>query len=193
MTRKGWSQCGWTTTEERYLAHAAGSEPLCGICRKLKRSRASVKAKAHRMGVSLRVPVWGMSWCDSCATWRTSLSERTGRCRVCEMRERIAGREAACAEALAAMTPEQRRVYERTESARGSRKAMPPRPRKPGARAMGRSDAARAEKRWLAEMERWEYLREKRIYDAAKTRLRRMREATGSNPRKGDARTPGNN
>lgn len=184
MTRRGEAQRPWTTEEVRYLAEHAGREPLREICRRLKRSQSSVKARAHRMGVSLRAPAWCLAWCDECATWRTSVSERTGRCRVCEMRHRTEGREAACAEALAAMTPEQRSLYASTESRRGTRKKADPMPKRPDTRPMGRFEAVRAERAWHAAVEEWELRRAKLPYDAAKTRLRRMREATGSNPRK---------
>lgn len=139
--------------------------------------------QAKRLGLSLRVPVWGLAWCDECASWRTGVSERTGRCRVCEMRERLAGREAACAEAMAAMTPEQRAVYAESESRRETRKP-PPRPRRPRTDGMGLFAAAKAEREWFEAVEAWEHRRLKLPYDAAKTRLRRMREATGTNPRK---------
>ena len=184
MTRRGDQQRPWSVADERYLAEHAGRVPLRDICLALKRSQDSVKSRAKRLGLSLRVPVWGLAWCDECATWRTSVSERTGRCRVCEMRERLAGREAACAEALAAMTPEQRALYSSTESRRGTRKKAPPRPKKPDTRAMGWFESVKAERAWHEAVEEWEYRRAKLPYDAAKTRLRRMREAVGSKKKK---------
>lgn len=183
MTRRGDSQRPWTTEEVRYLAEHAGRLPIREICRELKRSQGSVKMRAKRMGLSLRTPVWGMEWCDECATWRTSVSERTGRCRVCETRHRAEAHEAACAELLAAMGPRERAVYESTESRRGTRKAPGPRPRRPDTRRMGWFDAVRAEREWLAAIEEWEWRQAKRPYDAAKTRLKRMRRAAGASPR----------
>lgn len=184
MTRRGEAQRPWTTEEIRYLAEHAGRAPLREICRHLKRPQGAVKMRAKRLGLSLRVPVWGLVWCDECATWRTSVSERTGRCRVCEMRHRTEGREAACADALASMTSEQRALYASTESRRGTRKKPAPKPRRPDTRSMGWFEAVKAERAWHAAVEEWEFGRAKLPYDAAKTRLRRMREAIGANPRK---------
>lgn len=138
--------------------------------------------QAKRLGISLRVPAWGLVWCDECASWRSSV-DRDGRCRVCAMRERLAGREAACAEALAAMTPEQRSVYAESEAKRATRRFMP-RPVRRRTDGMGLFEAAKADRDWHIDLERWEYRRLKLPYDAAKTRLRRMREVTGTNPRK---------
>ena len=184
MTRRGEAQRPWTTEEVRYLAEHAGRVPLREICRHLKRPQGAVKMRAKRLGLSLRAPVWGLVWCDECATWRTSVSERTGRCRVCEMRHRTEGREAACAEALAAMTPEQRALYASTEARRGTRKRpekVPP-PIIPDNATEREAELIRA--RYAAAVEEWEWRSLKLSYDAAKTRLRRMREKTGTNPRK---------
>lgn len=183
MTRKGSAQRPWTTADVRYLAEHAGRIPRRDICLALKRSSMAVYKMAKRLGLSLRVPVRGLVWCDECASWRTWVSERTGSCRVCQMRERLAGREAACAEALAAMTPEQRAVYAESEAKRSTRRHAP-RPQRRRTDDMGLFEAARAEREWFAAVEEWEYRRLKLPYDAAKTRLRRMREVTGSNPRK---------
>lgn len=125
-----------------------------------------------------------MVWCDCCATWRTSVSADTGACRVCRMRERLEGREDACAEALEAMTAEQRATYEESESLRGRRKPYPPRPKKPPTDGMTPAKAAKVEDAHLAALEAWELERVRLDYDAAKTRLRRMREKAGTNPRK---------
>ena len=48
-----------------------------------------------------------------------------------------------------------------------------------------------AEADYLAAVEEWELAKYKRLYDASKTRLRRMREKTGTNPRKGTRRPEG--
>jgi hypothetical protein len=42
----------------------------------------------------------------------------------------------------------------------------------------------KANTEYLLALEEWEYRRLKLPYDAAKTRLRRMRNVTGTNPRK---------
>ena len=183
MTAKGDVERPWTTAEVAYLEANAGKVPRRDICRERRRSSASVKTKASRLGLSLRVVRWGLVWCDGCASWRSSVGERTGWCRVCEMRMRLAGREAACAEEMARMTPAQRAVYERSESLRGRREppaAMPP---KPDTRRMGAADEQRALREWHLEVERRQLRDAWLRYDAAKTRLVRMRRAVGTSPR----------
>lgn len=136
------------------------------------------------MGLSLRCCRTRLVWCDECACWRSAI-DLDGRCRVCRMREQLAGREAACAEALAAMTPEQRAVYADSESRRATRSFQPrPKPTKRESCPVSRYERDKAEAAYLIELEEWEYRRLKLPYDAAKTRLRRMREVTGTNPRK---------
>ena len=182
MTRKGSAQRPWTTDEIETLRGMAGRLPRREICRELKRSRKSVEHAAARLGLSLRCYVPRLVWCDECATYRSRL-DADGRCRVCAMRERLAGREAACAEALAAMTPEQRAVYAESESKRATRR-FPPRPQKRACCVVSSYQRDKAEADHLLAIEEWEYRRLKLPYDAAKTRLRRMREVTGTNPRK---------
>lgn len=184
MTRRGSAQRTWTTAEIDRLRDMAGRIPVREICRQLKRSRKSVEHAAARLGLSLRCCRTRLVWCDECATWRSAL-DRDGRCRVCRMREQLAGREAACAEALAAMTPEQRAVYAESEAKRSTRRfPSRPRPAKRESCPMSRYERDKAQAEYLLDLEKWEYRRLKLPYDAAKTRLRRMREVTGTNPRK---------
>lgn len=162
----------------------AGVRSVDSIAYALGRSAEEVDNAAFLLGLDTRLECPDLVWCDECATWRTSVSERTGRCRVCEMRERLAGREAACAEALAAMTPEQRALYSSTESRRGTRKRPEkvPLPIIPDNATEREAELIRA--RYAAAVEEREWRSLKLSYDAAKTRLRRMREKTGTNPRK---------
>lgn len=185
MTQRGGIQRPWTSDDRRYLAEHAGRVPLRDLCAALGRSEWSVRHAAARLGLSLRVPAWGLAWCDECACWRSSVDDATGRCPVCEMRARIAGREAACAAELALMDPAQRAAYSACEARRGRRKRPAPPPPRPNVRGMGWAEAVRAERRWHLAEERWELAALKLDYDAAKTRLKRMREKTGRNPRKG--------
>ncbi|RDB63652.1 hypothetical protein [Eggerthella sinensis] len=182
MTRRGSAQRPWTTDELERLRGMAGRLPVREVCRELKRSKGAVKMAASRLGLSLRCCRTRLVWCDECASWRSAL-DRDGRCRVCRMRSQLAGREAACAGALAAMTPEQRAVYAESESRRATR-SFPPRPRKRESCPVSRYEREKARAAYLLELEEWEYRRALLPYNAAKTRLRRMREATGTNPRK---------
>lgn len=181
--REGAQRVDWTTDEIAYLVDAAGGMPLREICRELKRSTASVKHMAGRLGVSLRCYKRKLVWCTECASWRTYVNARTGRCKVCQQRENLQGREAACAEVMAIMTPEQRTAYEETESQRQTR-AIPRRPKMQAYCVVSRYQRDRAHEQYLREIETWEYRCLVLQYDAVKTRLKRMREKTGTNPRK---------
>lgn len=188
MTRKGAAQRPWTTDEIAYLIGAAGRIPRRDICRELRRGKRSVESmvrelRLHGVDVTLRCFRPRLVWCDECASWRTCLDARTGKCRVCTMRDRLAGREDACAEALASMDPAARAVYEKSEAKRMTRK-IPQRPVKRESCPVSRYEREKADDAYLRAMEQWEWQCLKLRYDAAKTRLRRMREVTGTNPRK---------
>lgn len=72
------------------------------------------------------------------------------------------------------MAPSERAVYEKTEAERQS-KRLPPHPVKRFVSATPDGGRASRRRRYLAEVEEWEYRVLKLRYDAAKTRLRRMR------------------
>lgn len=185
MTRRGSGQYRWTPEDVERLRDMAGRVPAARIAAALGCSYWSVVKAAERMCVSLRCCRVRLVWCAECASWRSETDRRTGRCRVCRMREQLAGREAACAEELAAMTPAQRAVYETSEAKRGTRPAsLGPRPRKRESCPASRFERDRAEAAYLLDLEDWEYRRLKLPYDAAKKRLQRMREVRGTNPRK---------
>lgn len=183
MTRKGAVQEDWTTAEIAFLRDAAGRLSRREICFHLKKSHSSVEHQARREGLSLRCYKQALVWCNECASWRSYVNARTGRCKVCKMRIQLHGREVACAETMAIMTPEQRLVYEETESLRETRE-VPKRPVKQESCPVSRYQRKRAEERYLRALEAWEYKCLYLQYDAAKTRLRRMRKKTGTNPRK---------
>lgn len=178
MTRKGLSQRPWTTEELAALRGMAGHIPKREICRALKRSSGAVRATSSRMGLSLRCYKSKLQWCNECATWRSSL-DNNGSCKVCRMRERLDGREAACSEVLASMKPEQRQIYEDSEPKRGSRHISRPLRAKTyrGKSALNNYQKARVDTEHILAIEQCEYLRLKLRYDAAKTRLNRMRRA----------------
>lgn len=184
MTRKGSAQRPWTTDELDRLRDMAGRLPRRDICRELRRSGEAVKTAAKRLGLSLRCYRAKLVWCDECAGWRSAI-DKDGRCRVCRMRGQLAGREAACVEEYAAMTPAQRAVYDEQEAKRGTRpSSLGPRPKMRESCPVSRYQRDKARADYLLALEAWEHRRLKLPYDAAKTRLRRMREVTGTNPRK---------
>lgn len=180
--RKGEARRDWTTAEVGYLLDAAGRVPRREICRHLRRSRKSVERKAACLGLSLRCYVRRLRWCPACATWRSTVRDETGQCRVCEKREQLERSEDRVSAALARLGIEQRAAYEAWESKRSS--AVPPKPLKPESCPVSRYERAKAEDRHLRDVERWEVACLDRRINANKTRLRRIREKTGDNPRK---------
>lgn len=188
MTLRGSAQEPWTTEELVLLRQMAGRLPAARIARVLGRTDGAVRKAAERMGLSLRCCRARLVWCAECASWRSEVDPRTGRCRVCRMREQLAGREAACVEEYAAMTHAQRAAYDAQEARRGTRpSSLGPRPAKRASCPVSRFERDRAESAYLLDLEEWEYRRALLPYNAAKTRLRRMREVTGTNPRKKNA------
>lgn len=101
------------------------------------------------------------------------------------MREQLAGREAACVEVYASMTPRQRAAYDDQEAKRGTRpSSLGPRPKRRESCPVSRYERDKAETAYLLALEEWEHRRLLLPYNAAKTRLKRMREVLGTNPRK---------
>jgi len=184
MTQQGAKQSDWTTAEVSYLRCAAGKLPLSEISDNLGRTPGSVKMQAMRMGIaSLRCYDQKLVWCVECASMRTFLDPTTGRCRVCTLRAQLKGREDACAEVLRMMGPLQRARYADTEAHRQTRHV----PRRPAMRVsvpISHYQRRLAEEYYCRRLEAWEYRCLKLQYDAAKTRLCRMRKKAGVNPRK---------
>ena len=185
MTRKGARQQAWTTEEITQLQDMAGRLSRREICRSLKRTRKSVQCMADRLGLSLRCYQSRLVWCVECASWRSRVSPKTGRCRVCQMREQLRGREDACTQVLEQMSEKQRRTYLDAESLRHTRStSLEPRPQKRASCPVSMYERAKAEEQYLLDLEEWEYRRVLLPYNAAKKRLQRMREHVGDNPRK---------
>lgn len=182
MTRKGARQIGWTTADERFLVDHAGILTRREICKELKRSAESVRSRARRLGVSLRCYESRLEWCAECATWRSTVSPKTGRCAVCRKRDQLDASERRIADALEHLPSEARAVYEGSESSRGTRKP-PTRPKRPR-RTGNRYADAKADDAHLIAVETWEAALLDLKIDANKTRLKRIRAKVGANPRK---------
>lgn len=168
----------WTTSEVRLLMEWAGRRPVPEICEELGRTEASVRSKAgelRRRGadVSLRCYESKLVWCPNCATWRTKVFGRSGTCLVCRLRERVARSERRCEEALASLPDEARAEFLSKQFKRGS--AAPPRPRADAAEGASRYEAARSEAEFAVLVERWEVARLRRMANAEKMRLSRIR------------------
>ena len=184
--RKGQKTQPWTTAEERYLAEHAGIDPVRQICRELKRSRASVKTKASRLGLSLRTYERLTVICPKCGKARAksgSWTGRTGFCEVCRMRDSYEAALRAQAEAYGRLPPGMRPEYDLSQAATG-RSRLPPKPPTPKLSGLDRARRERADELHDIEVERWEKQCLKLLTDAAKQRTKRMREKSGTNPRK---------
>lgn len=183
MTRKGAKQNAWTTTDEQFLIKYAGVLTRREICRELKRSHRSVETKAERLGISLRCYVSKLTWCNNCATWRSNVSERTGYCRVCAKREMLTRSEQRVSDELAHLNFKQRTVYLNEETHRGTRQS-PPKPVKQASTVGSLYAMKKAEEQYLKDVEHWEVACLDQQINANKTRLKRIRQKLGTNPRK---------
>lgn len=182
MTRKGVKQKNWTSSELEFLRNSAGKLSRREICRQLKRSKNSVEMKSRCLGVSLRCFKSRLEWCPVCATLRSHLGASTGQCRVCAKRRQYEAGEERISEALGQLTPTQRLIYEEEEAKRGTRN-FPKRPLKPLLQGSF-YERQKAEEAYLCAVERWEIRCLDLKIDANKTRLKRIRTKTGTNPRK---------
>lgn len=181
--RKGAKRNEWTTAEIQYLKEHAGRTTKRDIQFALKRSESSIKLMAHRLGLSLRVPLWRLVWCDECAAWRTSINERTGRCKVCQARANLSNTESRCTEVYQRMTAAQKEVYDESETKRGRRKEFIPRPKFPEVGHLNEYAASKAKQDYYKALEAWNLEKVDVEYTACRKRLERMRRVLGENPR----------
>lgn len=181
--RKGFKRIDWTTADIEFLRENAGILTKREICFELKKSKKSVERKAESLGISLRVHNRKLQWCALCASWRATVSPRTGICTVCRKREQLRNHKVTAADCYGRLTPAQKLDYEKNEAKRGTRK-MPKRPRKTSSDPMSRYQRAKAQEQYLRDVERWEIACLKLQIDAAKQDVKRMREKLGENPRK---------
>lgn len=190
MGRKARNPEPWTFEDLAGVVDGAGLHSVDSMAERMGKDTEQVDAAAFLLGLDVELACPDLLWCDRCATWRTHL-DASGTCLICSLRKRLAGRERAVAEALALLPPEQRELYAEMESLRGRRvERMPPLLTVP-------ANATRREREALAAFqaqatEQWEIDRLTKDYNAAKTRLRRIREKSGTNPRKGDVRSRNN-
>lgn len=184
LLRKGAHLHSWTTKDEQYLRNNAGLIPADKIGKHLGRSTKSVRRKAESMGLSLRCFKSELKWCPSCAKMRASVSPVTGICRVCSKQHNKEEGEWRVSKALEQLTQEERIEYARQEARRG-RRHMPPKPVKRVINPKHRYLYTKEEDRYAREVELWEIRCLDLDINANKTRLKRIREKLGTNPRKG--------
>lgn len=180
VSRKGENRQPWTTSDVRYLRENAGRVPLEDIARHLKRSQQAVRIRASLLGTSVRCYRRKLVWCDQCATWRTAL-DADGRCPICRLRDQLQAVEARISDELRAAPEDVRELYARTESLRTSAvKRVPMGEWREGSEY----DRQRVQEEYMRNVEEAERATLQRMVDACKTRLKRIREKRGTNPRK---------
>ena len=182
MTRKGARQREWTTGEVRALLDMAGRVPPREICRRLKRSNASVRSKCwslRKQGVpvDLRCFSSSLSVCPACGR-RSALMGRDGICESCRRTAQLARIEARISDLLAALPPKQRELYEETESGRETR--GDPMPALLPTRGVSRYRAAANADRNDRAMEQWRVRRLVRLVKAAQKRQERIERKAGT-------------
>ena len=168
----------WTTSEVRCLLEWAGKRPLPDICMDLGRTEASVKSKAAELRrdgqeVSLRFYKSELVWCPNCATWRTKVFRATGMCLVCRLKERVGRAERKCEEALAGLPDEARAEFLSKQRKRGS--AIPLKPKVVPPLGNTPYEAMKFEADSAVAAEQWEVACLRKMANAEKTRLSRIR------------------
>ena len=175
--RRGASRREWTVAEERYLVESAGRVPRSEICRELRRSAASVYAKAaqlRRRGyvVDLRSFAPNGEPCPACGQVRSRMRPE-GVCQLCWERTALGQEQAEIAALLLRLPPDQREVYMGTEAETGSRAdPLPPPPDLP--EGTTRYARARARDEWLCACEEVEIANAHRRLKAAQKRKNRI-------------------
>ena len=180
VSRTGEHHTPWATSDIRYLRENAGHVPIAELARHLKRSQQAIRSRACILGVSIRCYRRTRVWCDQCATWRTAL-DSDGRCPICRLRDQLQAVEGRISDELQAAPEDVRELYARTESLRASAvKSVPMGEWREGSEY----DRMRVQEVYLRNVEEAERATLQRMVDACKTRLKRIREKRGTNPRK---------
>lgn len=172
MTRKGARQRSWSNADLNYLYLNLGKKPVKEIARKLKRSEKSVYRKADR----IRRNEISLSWCTSCNSLRT-IVDREGKCKVCNLRESTERAEREAMKLIEQLDKETRENYLNNEPFRGSKREDLP-------KKLSIVKQIKADKEFLVREEILELAYETRRYDAARSRLRHIRNHLGISPRK---------
>lgn len=182
--RKGSRVNSWSVKDIRYLVDNAGRVPKRELCRKLKRSQASVRNKANWLRgrgvhVDLRCHVSKLAPCPACGCLSGHLGEHDGFCLPCRRQRQLDKAERDIADLLRKLPPDQREIYAESEAARHSRRdPMPKRPHLPAA-SKYRQD--RADDWYARAMEDWKARNLQREIKAAMRRKARIKEKVQMN------------
>lgn len=173
----------WEMYEIIYLLKNAGFYSVKSLSDCLGRESSDVENVLCSLGVDGVLLVPELFWCDSCATYRTEINTK-GLCRVCQLKENLVKTEGKIAEELKKLPLEQRAIYNDSEALKGFRAAPKPLALQ-ASRYKNEKQKKLAEVAYLVSMEQWQVANAQRLYNASKTRLKRIREHLGTNPRKG--------
>lgn len=176
MTRAGARQRPWTTGERALLAELAGAAPKREVCRRLRRSSASVAGMAARLRaegvpVDLRCHVSRLETCPACGSLSATCG-RHGICEPCRVRRQIEAVQSRIADLLPLLDPEERARYADAEAETASR--ADPMPRAPDVAGLSRYAAALERDRHERAVERWSVRNLRRRLKAAQKRKERI-------------------
>ena len=103
---------------------------------------------------------------------------------MCQFKKSLEKEESVITDELKKLPIELQADYIDTEELKGFRSSTKPLPIK---ESKGATDKQKrlAEVAYLVSMEQWQITNAQRLYNASKTRLKRIREHLGTNPRKG--------
>lgn len=175
----------WEAFEVVYLINNAGFCSVQSMAKHLDRDPMEVETVLCSLGVDAVLLCPEVFWCDSCATYRTELN-KNGICRVCQLKGCIEREEEAISEELKKLPYDLQDRYSNSETLKGTKATPAPLPLKEAQIGTNRKQKRLAEVAYLASMEQWQIKNMQRLYNASKTRLKRIREHLGTNPRKGN-------
>lgn len=180
MTRRdaGRRHRTWRASDYERIAELAGKVPASEIRRELRLSKGQLDNARRRMNaaganVSLRYRESPLSVCPACGCMRSTVEgSRDGICEPCRRERQLMAIEAAIADLMERLPPEERAIYEGTQSETGSsaRPAPPP----PDTRGMTPYRRARAEEAHDVAMEEWAAANLGRRIKAAQKRKERI-------------------
>lgn len=172
----------WETFEIIYLLKNAGFYSVQSLSNHLGRECSDVENVLCSLGVDGVLLVPELFWCDSCATYRTEINNK-GMCRVCQLKKSLEKEESVITDELKKLPIELRAAYSDSEALKGFRATPKPLPIKES-KCTTEKQRKFSEVAYLVAMEQWQITNAQRLYNASKTRLKRIREHLGTNPRK---------
>ena len=157
----------WTIQEIKNLLNMVGMYPIEFIAQRLNKTTEQIDNACFLLDLSPDYSESGLEpfWCNECATWRFR-RKRNGNCAICETKKQIEKSRQKEFKELRIASQETLIRYGKYETHRGDRKQV-----KPLSTGDCRADEANELRYYQA------------IYDRERTRLKRIRQKNGTNPR----------